>query len=67
MPNAHPGSPVDSSNAISTPTVIQIRSLALGDDATAFRSLNEEWITRTPPRLICPTTLMPDQHIGSEY
>jgi predicted N-acetyltransferase YhbS len=29
-----------------TPPVIEIRSLARDDDATAFRTLNEEWITR---------------------
>jgi N-acetylglutamate synthase-like GNAT family acetyltransferase len=29
-----------------TPPAIEIRPLALGDDATAFRTLNEEWITR---------------------
>ena len=46
MPNAHPGSPDDSPNAISTPPVIEISSLASGDDTTAFRTLNEEWITR---------------------
>ena len=46
MPTARPGSPVDSLNAISGPPVIEIRSLAPDDDATAFRTLNEEWITR---------------------
>ena len=40
MLTASSGSPVDSSNAI------EIRSLAPVDDATAFRTLNEEWITR---------------------
>lgn len=30
----------------STPPAIEIRSLRPGDDATAFRTLNEEWITR---------------------
>lgn len=44
MPIAHPRSPVNSENATSTP-VIDIRSLAPNDDATAFRALNEEWIT----------------------
>ncbi len=29
-----------------TPAEIRIRSLAPGDDSTAFRTLNEEWITR---------------------
>ncbi len=42
----HPTSPIDSRNALSAPPVIEIRSLAPGDDATAFRTLNEEWITR---------------------
>ena len=46
MPTARPGSPVDSPNAISAPPLIEIRSLAPDDDATAFRTLNEEWITR---------------------
>jgi putative acetyltransferase len=40
MLTARSGAPVDSPNAI------EIRSLAPGDDATAFRTLNEEWITR---------------------
>jgi GNAT superfamily N-acetyltransferase len=30
----------------STPLAIEIRPLLPGDDATAFRTLNEEWITR---------------------
>lgn len=42
----HPPSPRDSSNGITIPSVIEIRSLAPDDDATAFRALNEEWITR---------------------
>ena len=46
MLTARPGSPVDSPNAISTPPAIEIRALAPGDDSTAFRTLNEEWITR---------------------
>ena len=46
MPTVRPGESVDSSNAISTPPAIEIRSLAPDDDATAFRTLNEEWITR---------------------
>jgi predicted N-acetyltransferase YhbS len=46
MPTTHPRSSVDSPKAISTPPAIEIRSLAPGDDATAFRTLNEEWITR---------------------
>lgn len=45
MPAAHPGSPLNSPDAISTPPAIEIRSLAPGDDAAAFRTLNEEWIT----------------------
>ncbi|HEY6490594.1 MAG: GNAT family N-acetyltransferase [Terracidiphilus sp.] len=46
MPTTDPGASVDSGNAISPPPAIEIRSLAPGDDATAFRTLNEEWITR---------------------
>jgi GNAT superfamily N-acetyltransferase len=45
MPTVRPGAPVDSPNAISTPPAIEIRSLAPDDDATAFRTLNEEWIS----------------------
>lgn len=41
-----PGSSVVSPNPVSTPPAVEIRSLAPGDDATAFRTLNEEWITR---------------------
>jgi N-acetylglutamate synthase-like GNAT family acetyltransferase len=41
-----PASPIDSWNSPSAVPVIEIRSLAPGDDATAFRTLNEEWITR---------------------
>jgi putative acetyltransferase len=33
-------------DAISASTTIEIRPLLPGDDATAFRTLNEEWITR---------------------
>jgi len=40
MLTARPGVPVDSPNAI------EIRPLAPGYDTTAFRTLNEEWITR---------------------
>lgn len=40
MLTARSGSPVDS------PNLIEIRSLAPGEDTTAFRTLNEEWITR---------------------
>ena len=46
MPTTHPEASVDSLKVISTPPAIEIRSLAPGDDATAFRTLNEEWITR---------------------
>lgn len=42
----HPVLPRDSSNGITILSVIEIRSLAPDDDATAFRALNEEWITR---------------------
>ncbi len=40
MLTARSGAPVDS------PNTIEILSLAPGDDTTAFRTLNEEWITR---------------------
>lgn len=46
MPIARPDSPIDSPDAISTAPETEIRSLAPDDDATAFRILNEEWITR---------------------
>ena len=46
MPIIRPDSPVNSPNSINTPPAIDIRSLAPGDNATAFRTLNEEWITR---------------------
>lgn len=46
MPTSRPGPPDDSPNALSSPPLIEIRSLAPDDDATAFRTLNEEWITR---------------------
>lgn len=42
----HPTSLIDSRNSLSTPPAIEIRSLTPGDDATAFRKLNEEWITQ---------------------
>ena len=42
----HPTSPIDSRNSLSVLPVIEIRSLAPCDNATAFRTLNEEWITR---------------------
>jgi putative acetyltransferase len=40
MLTARSGPPVDS------PNTIEIRSLAPGDDAAPFRTLNEEWITQ---------------------
>lgn len=46
MHTARPKSPVDSPNAISILSAIEIRSLAPGDDTTPFRTLNEEWITK---------------------
>ena len=46
MPLARLEPSADSSDATSIPTAIEIRSLAPGDDSTAFRTLNEEWITR---------------------
>jgi putative acetyltransferase len=46
MNTTRPTSPIDFQNSLSAPPVIDIRSLAPGDDATAFRTLNEEWITR---------------------
>ena len=42
----HPTSPIDSRNSHSALPVIEIRSLAPSDDSTAFRTLNEEWITK---------------------
>jgi putative acetyltransferase len=39
-------SPVNLQDSLSTAPAIEIRSLAPDDDATAFRTLNEEWITR---------------------
>jgi putative acetyltransferase len=46
MHTTQPRSPIDSENSLSALPVIEIRSLAPDDDATAFRTLNEEWITR---------------------
>jgi N-acetylglutamate synthase-like GNAT family acetyltransferase len=46
MHTNHPTSSIDSRNPPSAPPVIEIRPLTPGDDATAFRTLNEEWITR---------------------
>jgi putative acetyltransferase len=37
--------PTDSEESVTLPT-IEIRALLPGDDSTAFRTLNEEWITR---------------------
>ena len=45
----HPTRPTSSVNLQGSPCtlpVVEIRSLAPDDDATAFRTLNEEWITR---------------------
>jgi N-acetylglutamate synthase-like GNAT family acetyltransferase len=39
-------SPIDLQNPLSVSPAVEIRSLSPGDDATAFRTLNEEWITR---------------------
>ena len=46
MPSSPLGPSADSSYANSIPPAIEIRSLGPNDDATAFRTLNEEWITR---------------------
>lgn len=46
MSTTRPDLSIDSPNAVSGPPVIEIRSLAPEDDAAAFRTLNEEWITR---------------------
>ena len=46
MNTTRPTSPIDFQNSLSAPPVIEIRSLAPGDDVAAFRTLNEEWITR---------------------
>lgn len=37
---------VDLQGSLDTRPIVEIRSPAPGDDATAFRTLNEEWITR---------------------
>jgi putative acetyltransferase len=39
-------SPVKLQGSLFTPSAVEIRSLAPDDDAAAFRTLNEEWITR---------------------
>lgn len=46
MNTTRPSSPFGSQSSPSALPVIEIRSLAPCDDATAFRTLNEEWITR---------------------
>ncbi|HTW81237.1 MAG TPA: GNAT family N-acetyltransferase [Terracidiphilus sp.] len=46
MHTTRPASPIDLQNSLSVSPEVEIRSLAAGDDATAFRTLNEEWITR---------------------
>lgn len=46
MLTAHSETYVDFQDVIDVPPAIEIRSLTPGDDATAFRTLNEEWITR---------------------
>lgn len=46
MHTTRPTSPIDPKNSLLVPPVIEIRSLAPGDDTTAFRTLNEEWITQ---------------------
>ena len=46
MNTTRPSSPIDPKSSPSAAQLIEIRSLAPGDDATAFRTLNEEWITR---------------------
>jgi N-acetylglutamate synthase-like GNAT family acetyltransferase len=38
--------PADRDGTLKTQPEIEIRPLAPGEDATAFRTLNEEWITR---------------------
>jgi GNAT superfamily N-acetyltransferase len=38
--------PAEEANQDSNPPAIEIRPLTAGEDATAFRTLNEEWITR---------------------
>jgi N-acetylglutamate synthase-like GNAT family acetyltransferase len=39
-------SPSSAPHAASTVPVVTIRELAIGDDSTTFRTLNEEWIAR---------------------
>jgi len=46
MHSARPSSSVNPQGSPGSPPAIEIRSLVPGDDATAFRTLNEEWITR---------------------
>jgi len=38
--------PVTTEESVSVQPTIEIRALLPGDDSTAFRTLNEEWITR---------------------
>jgi hypothetical protein len=38
--------PAEQANQGPAPLAIEIRPLMRGEDATAFRTLNEEWITR---------------------
>jgi len=46
MHAARPPLSVNLQGPLDIPPAIQIRSLVPGDDATAFRTLNEKWITR---------------------
>lgn len=46
IPLTHLNPSADSSYVASIPPAIEFRSLGPGDDSTAFRTLNEEWITR---------------------
>ena len=50
MPTANQSSPSSAQHnqpqAAKVPVVVSIRELGIGDDATAFRTLNEEWISR---------------------
>jgi len=49
MPTANPSSPSAAQPsqppAAKIPPAVSIRELGIGDDATSFRTLNEEWIT----------------------
>lgn len=46
MHPTRPTAPVNLQSLLCTPSVVEIRSHAPDDDSTAFRTLNEEWITR---------------------